>query len=179
MVDQHFPNKFFDIIIGGEDVKKAKPSPQGLLKALRCLHRKKKDTLYIGDSIIDAQTALLAGVDFVGVLNGMTTREELAEYRHRQILPDLTLLPLINKETTPPLLQRLVSHKALIYYRLLHQKQIRGKKELPKDQQPHMQELQKDVSRQLLSRLRTDTKYATLHYSQRLPEHIKRIFQYR
>ena len=137
MVDQHFPNKFFDIIIGGEDVKKAKPSPQGLLKALRCLHRKKKDTLYIGDSIIDAQTALLAGVDFVGVLNGMTTREELAEYRHRQILPDLTLLPLINKETTPPLLQRLVS------------------------------------------RLRTDTKYATLHYSQRLPEHIKRIFQYR
>lgn len=137
MVDQHFPNKFFDIIIGGEDVKKAKPSPQGLLKALRCLHRKKKDTLYIGDSIIDAQTALLAGVDFVGVLNGMTTREELAEYRHRQILPDLTLLPLINKETTPPLLQRLVPHKALIYYRLLHQKQIRGKKELPKDQQPH------------------------------------------
>ena len=79
MVDQHFPNKFFDIIIGGEDVKKAKPSPQGLLKALRCLHRKKKDTLYIGDSIIDAQTALLAGVDFVGVLNGMTTREELAD----------------------------------------------------------------------------------------------------
>ena len=75
MVDQHFPNKFFDIIIGGEDVKKAKPSPQGLLKALRCLHRKKKDTLYIGDSIIDAQTALLAGVDFVGVLNGMTTRD--------------------------------------------------------------------------------------------------------
>lgn len=137
MVDQHFPNKFFDIIIGGEDVKKAKPSPQGLLKALRCLHRKKKDTLYIGDSIIDAQTALLAGVDFVGVLNGMTTREELAEYRHRQILPDLTLLPLINKETTPPLLQRLVPHKALIYYRLLHQKQIRGKKELPKDQQSH------------------------------------------
>ena len=94
------------ITIGGEDVKKAKPSPQGLLKALRCLHRKKKDTLYIGDSIIDAQTALLAGVDFVGVLNGMTTREELAEYRHRQSLPDLTLLPLINKETTPPLLQR-------------------------------------------------------------------------
>lgn len=46
MVDQHFPNKFFDIIIGGEDVKKAKPSPQGLLKALRCLHRKKKDTIY-------------------------------------------------------------------------------------------------------------------------------------
>ena len=51
---------------------------------LRCLHRKKKDTLYIGDSIIDAQTALLAGVDFVGVLNGMTTREELADFVNRR-----------------------------------------------------------------------------------------------
>lgn len=101
MVDQHFPNKFFDIIIGGEDVKgKAKPSRTSESTTLPA--SQEKDTLYIGDSIIDAQTALLAGVDFVGVLNGMTTREELAEYRHRQILPDLTLLPLINKETTPP-----------------------------------------------------------------------------
>lgn len=102
MVNQHFPKKFFDIIIGGEDVKKAKPSPQGLLKALRRLHCKKKDTLYIGDSIVDAQTAQLAGVDFVGVLNGMTTREELAIYRYKQILPNLTLLPLVNKTATPP-----------------------------------------------------------------------------
>lgn len=137
MVNQHFPKKFFDIIIGGEDVKKAKPSPQGVLKALRRLHCKKKDTLYIGDSIVDAQTAQLAGVDFVGVLNGMTTREELAIYRYKQILPNLTLLPLVNKTTTPPPFHRLLPHKALTYYRFLHQKQIGGKKELPKNRQHH------------------------------------------
>ena len=137
MVNQHFPKKFFDIIIGGEDVKKAKPSPQGLLKALRRLHCKKKDTLYIGDSIVDAQTAQLAGVDFVGVLNGMTTREELAIYRYKQILPNLTLLPLVNKTATPPPFHRLLPHKALVYYRFLHQKQIGGKKELPKNRQNH------------------------------------------
>ena len=50
MVDQHFPKDFFDIIIGGEDVKQAKPDPQGIKKALRRLHRRKSETLYIGDS---------------------------------------------------------------------------------------------------------------------------------
>lgn len=99
MVDQHFPKDFFDIIIGGEDVKQAKPDPQGIKKALRRLHRQKNETLYIGDSTVDAKTAQAAKVDFVGVLNGMTTREELIVYPHRQILDNLSLLPLIHKFT--------------------------------------------------------------------------------
>ncbi len=99
MVDQHFPKDFFDIIIGGEDVKQAKPDPQGIKKALRRLHRRKSETLYIGDSTVDAETAQAAKVDFVGVLNGMTTREELMVYPHRQILDNLSLLPLIHKFT--------------------------------------------------------------------------------
>ncbi|GFH99898.1 pyrophosphatase PpaX [Bacteroidaceae bacterium] len=95
MVDQHFPEDFFDIIIGGEDVKKAKPNPQGIKKALRQMHRQRNETLYIGDSTVDAETAQLAKVDFAGVLNGMTTRDELAAYPHRQILDNLSLLPLV------------------------------------------------------------------------------------
>ena len=101
MVDQHFPKDFFDIIIGGEDVKQAKPDPQGIKKALRRLHRRKSETLYIGDSTVDAETAQAAKVDFVGVLNGMTTREELMVYP-----------------------------KIVAFYKLLHQKQIRGKHEI-------------------------------------------------
>jgi phosphoglycolate phosphatase len=46
---------------------------------------------------VDAETAQAAKVDFVGVLNGMTTRKELTAYPHRQILDDLSLLPLIHK----------------------------------------------------------------------------------
>lgn len=139
MVDQHFPKDFFDIIIGGEDVKQAKPDPQGIKKALRRLHRRKSETLYIGDSTVDAETAQAAKVDFVGVLNGMTTREELMVYPHRQILDNLSLLPLIHKFTPyepdkhfpekffysscfPP--------KIVAFYKLLHQKQIRGKHEI-------------------------------------------------
>lgn len=139
MVDQHFPKDFFDIIIGGEDVKKAKPNPQGIKKALRRLHRRKNETLYIGDSTVDAETAQLAKVDFVGVLNGMTTREELAAYPHRQILNNLSLLPLVHKfnpyEPNKHFPEKIFyssffPKKAVAFYKLLHQKQIRGQHEV-------------------------------------------------
>lgn len=138
MVDLHFPKGFFDIIIGGEDVKKAKPNPQGIKKALRQLHRRKEETLYIGDSTIDAEAAQLAKVDFAGVLNGMTTREELAAYPHRQILDNLSLLPLVLKfspyEPSKHFPEKIFyspyfPQKAVAFYRLLHQKQIRGRYE--------------------------------------------------
>lgn len=138
MVDLHFPKGFFDIIIGGEDVKKAKPNPQGIKKALRQLHRRKEETLYIGDSTIDAEAAQLAKVDFAGVLNGMTTREELAAYPHRQILDNLSLLPLVLKfspyEPSKHFPEKIFyspyfPQKAVAFYRLLHQKQIRGRHE--------------------------------------------------
>ena len=139
MVDQHFPKDFFDIIIGGEDVKQAKPDPQGIKKALRQLHRRKSETLYIGDSTVDAETAQAAKVDFVGVLNGMTTREELIVYPHRQILDNLSLLPLIHKFTPYEpdkhfpekfFYSSYFPQKIVAFYKLLHQKQIRGKHEI-------------------------------------------------
>lgn len=142
MVDQHFPKDFFDIIIGGEDVKKAKPDPQGIKKALRRLHRQKSETLYIGDSTVDAETAQAAKVDFVGVLNGMTTRKELTAYPHRQILDDLSLLPLIHKfnpyEPEKHFPEKIFysscfPKKIVTFYKLLHQKQIRGKHEVKKN----------------------------------------------
>ena len=139
MVDQHFPKDFFDIIIGGEDVKQAKPDPQGIKKALRRLHRRKSETLYIGDSTVDAETAQAAKVDFVGVLNGMTPREELMVYPHRQILDNLSLLPLIHKFTPYEpdkhfpekfFYSSCFPQKIVAFYKLLHQKQIRGKHEI-------------------------------------------------
>ena len=80
-----FPEGFFDLIVGGEDVKTSKPSPEGLNLAIERLKADKATTLYIGDSTVDAETARNAGVDFAGVLHGMTTREELAVYPHVSI----------------------------------------------------------------------------------------------
>ena len=89
MLDQHFPGSFFNIIVGGEDVQTAKPSPEGLLLAIKQLHVTKAETLYIGDSTVDAATAKAAGVNFAGVTHGVTTAEELSKYPHWKIMNSL------------------------------------------------------------------------------------------
>lgn len=86
------PEGIIDLIVGGEDVKTAKPSPEGVFLALENLGTDKDTTLYIGDSIVDAETAQAAGIDFASVLHGATTAEELEAYPHVAIMKDLTEL---------------------------------------------------------------------------------------
>lgn len=62
-----------DVIIGGEDVTREKPDPEGLLKAIDALGVRKDEVLYVGDSLVDARTAAGAGVDFAAVLTGTTS----------------------------------------------------------------------------------------------------------
>ncbi len=98
LLDQHFPEDFMDIIVGGEDVKAAKPSPEGLLLAIKRLHVSKAETLYIGDSTVDAETAQAAGVDFAGVTHGVTTAKELEKYPHQKIMNTLEELLAVQEE---------------------------------------------------------------------------------
>lgn len=79
-----------DLIIGGEDVKAAKPDPQGLLKCIEELGVDKSEVLYVGDNIIDAQTAQNAGVDFAAVLTGSTSGQEFEKLPHKLIADRLT-----------------------------------------------------------------------------------------
>lgn len=89
---EHLPDDFFDIVIGGEDVTHAKPHPEGLLLAIEQLNIQPQETLYIGDSTVDAKAAQRAHIDFVGVTNGVTTMEELAAYPHQQIIESIDRL---------------------------------------------------------------------------------------
>lgn len=68
---------FFDVIIGYEDVKELKPDPEGLLKGMEELGGNKHDSVYVGDSLIDIQTAKNAGMPIIAVSSGMTTAEVL------------------------------------------------------------------------------------------------------
>lgn len=86
------PEGTIDLIVGGEDVETAKPSPEGVFAALERMDAEKSSTLYIGDSTVDAQTARNAGVDFAGVLHGTTTEEELKAYPNVAVMKDLTEL---------------------------------------------------------------------------------------
>lgn len=104
LLDMHLPFDFMDVIIGGEDVSQAKPSPEGLLLAIERLGAKKEEVLYIGDSTVDAETARAAGVDFAGITHGVTTAEELAAYPHRQIMA--TLDELLPTPAEPPATNR-------------------------------------------------------------------------
>ncbi|WP_295208791.1 HAD family hydrolase [Ruminococcus sp.] len=74
-----------DIVIGGEDVKAAKPDPQGLELIIERFGADKQDVLYIGDSYIDAETAQNAGVDFAGVTTGSTTKADFEKYPNSYI----------------------------------------------------------------------------------------------
>jgi phosphoglycolate phosphatase len=79
----------FDVIVGGEDVSRHKPDPEGLLRATRMLKGTKSDTLYVGDSVTDAETARRAGIPFIAVLSGVTPREAFKDYPALLILEDL------------------------------------------------------------------------------------------
>ncbi len=81
-----------DVVIGREDVANAKPDPSGLLRAMEILGADKSNTLYVGDSYIDAHTAQNAGVDFAGVLTGPATKEMLDEYKSVGIFDNIKSL---------------------------------------------------------------------------------------
>ncbi len=79
----------FAQVIGGGTVASHKPDPEGLLLGMGNLGLTRKDVLYCGDTVIDAQTAKNAGVDFCAVLNGTTPAEAFDGYPHVHIAPDL------------------------------------------------------------------------------------------
>jgi phosphoglycolate phosphatase len=80
----------FATIVGGEDVAKHKPDPTGLLTAIKRLGSVPASTLYVGDSVTDAQTAERAGVPFVAVLSGVTLREAFEDYATCEIVGSLS-----------------------------------------------------------------------------------------
>ena len=76
-----------DVIIGGEDVTRHKPAPDGLLMAAERLDLDVEDCVYVGDSHVDAGAAQSAGMSFVAVLSGTTSAETFGQYPNLVVLP--------------------------------------------------------------------------------------------
>ncbi len=83
----------FDVIVGGEDVAAHKPAPEGLLKAVERLGCTTGNTLYVGDSVTDAEAAKRAGMPFVAVLSGVTPGYQFVSYPSYHILNSVAELP--------------------------------------------------------------------------------------
>ena len=83
----------FKVVVGGEDVTAHKPDPIGLLIALEKLGHRSAQTVYVGDSVVDAETAKRANVGFVAVLSGVTPKESFRDYAPLSIIDNLRSLP--------------------------------------------------------------------------------------
>lgn len=78
-----------DYIVGFDDVKIGKPDPQGVYSVLERTGVSPEKTLYIGDSVVDAKTAMNAGISFAGVTTGSTTENELSVFPYILITKDI------------------------------------------------------------------------------------------
>ena len=79
LVHHFFPGIRFAAIYGQRDGVPIKPAPNVVYDILHDTGIAKEDTLYVGDSGVDMQTACNAGVESVGVTWGFRPAEELHE----------------------------------------------------------------------------------------------------
>ncbi len=62
-------DKYFDIVVSSLDVKKPKPHPESLFKILDFFQIGPDESIYVGDSPVDYETARAAGVPFIAYKN--------------------------------------------------------------------------------------------------------------
>lgn len=96
LIRHYFPEISFVAVFGQREGIKVKPDPTIVEDILQITSVEKKDVLYVGDSGVDMQTALNAGVTACGVTYGFRPRAELESFhpayivdRAEEILPIL------------------------------------------------------------------------------------------
>lgn len=83
----------FAVVIGSDSVPVAKPDPAGLLAAMAALASAPSRSLYVGDSVVDAEASSRSGVPFVAVLTGPTPRRDFAPFPVVAVLDRVADLP--------------------------------------------------------------------------------------
>ena len=79
LIRHYFPTIRFAAILGQREGVPIKPHPQIVEDILALVPVNKEEVIYIGDSGVDMQTALNAGVESIGVTWGFRPREELLQ----------------------------------------------------------------------------------------------------
>jgi len=85
-VNKFLSNWRFEIVFGQRDAVPRKPSPEGALVIAEHLNTKPENILYLGDSDVDMQTAVAAGMFPVGVLWGFRSAKELKDAGAKALL---------------------------------------------------------------------------------------------
>ncbi|MBR2360504.1 MAG: HAD family hydrolase [Bacteroidaceae bacterium] len=86
LIRHYFPTIRFAAIFGQREGIPVKPNPQIVEDILSIVPVKREEVIYIGDSGVDMQTALNAGVESIGVTWGFRPKEELMEHSPTHIV---------------------------------------------------------------------------------------------
>ena len=86
IINTFFPNIDWVAIVGQQEDIPIKPDPSIIFMILAQARISKQDTIYIGDSGIDMETARRACIDSVGVTWGFRPVKELKEYHANVII---------------------------------------------------------------------------------------------
>lgn len=85
--------QFFPVVVTGDDVDRPKPDPQGLQIALSSLGTSLEGAIYVGDTVVDYETAQAAGMPFVGINGRFQSFPSDADFPRIDCLSEL--LPLL------------------------------------------------------------------------------------
>jgi phosphoglycolate phosphatase len=85
LVPHYFPTIKFVSILGNRDGVAPKPDPTIVFDIMREAGVEKDEVLYVGDSEVDMNTAINAGVEACAVTWGFCSRERLAAYNPKHI----------------------------------------------------------------------------------------------
>ena len=88
LIARYFPHINFVCVLGQRQGIPVKPSPDIVHEIMEKANVSKSDTLYVGDSGVDMQTAINAGIDAVAVSWGFRPRAELESYSPLAIVDD-------------------------------------------------------------------------------------------
>jgi HAD superfamily hydrolase (TIGR01549 family) len=93
-------NQYFQYVVCTNDTLKHKPHPEPLIKCMEMASVKPEESIYIGDTIYDAQCASSAHVDFALALWGTKNKNISSNYKFSNPLEILDLIKTCNKQAT-------------------------------------------------------------------------------
>ena len=91
-------NKYFSVIITPEQTIKQKPNPEPIYAACKKLSIKPKESVYIGDTIRDYQTAINSGTEFIALIDKGSTKEQFNKVGAKNQVTSFNLIPDIIKK---------------------------------------------------------------------------------
>jgi phosphoglycolate phosphatase len=81
---------FCDVFVSRNSVKNVKPHPEHLTTAMKGLNVSGRETVMVGDHILDIQAGKRVGAKTIGVLTGSKTREDFEQAGADSVLDDVS-----------------------------------------------------------------------------------------